>query len=296
MDVKHYQSFLAVARLLNFGKAAKMLNYSQSTVSEQIQSLEDYLGTRLFERLGKKVFLTDQGRKLLPFAEHMVDRSAEIKGLFSEENTVAGNLTIGAAETLCVCWLPPILKEYLRLYPDVQISIKVGNCIDFPHWLQHNLIDVAFSLNDESKQHYLRQIELFRGETVFIASPGYNLSAGATLEPRQLAGHTLLLPEGYCGYPMDLKNLLEKERVKANTIMEFGSLEAIRQCVKVGLGVSLLPGIVVEEELKRGELVSFEWRGQPIPIEARMVFHREKWLSPPLAALEKLITAALPRP
>lgn len=71
--------------------------------------------------------------------------------------------------------------------------------------------------------------------------------------------------------------------------MKFGSLEAIRQCVKNGLGVSLLPRIVVDEELKRGELVSFKWNGEPIPIQAQMVFHREKWLSPPLIALEKLI-------
>lgn len=289
MDVKHLQSFLTVARLLNFGEAARTLNYSQSTVSEQIHSLEDYLGTRLFERLGKKVFLTDQGRKLLPFAERMVNESVEIKGLFSDNSITAGSLTIGAAETLCVFWLPPLLKEYRIRYPAVQINIKVGNCIDFPQWLQQNIIDVAFSLNDEAKQQQFRQFVLFRGETVFVAAPDYKLSADSVLEPQSLAGHTLLLPEGYCGYPMDLKNLLEREQVKANTIMEFGSLEAIKQCVKNGLGVSLLPAIVVEEELKRGELVGFEWRGQPIPIQAQAVFHREKWLSPPLAALEKLV-------
>ena len=286
--IRNLQFFLAVARLLNFGEAAKMLNYSQSTVSEQIHSLEEYLGTKLFERIGKKVFLTEQGRKLLPFAERLVKQSEEIKGLFNDESIVSGNLNIGAAETLCVFWLPPLLKKYRTLYPGIQINIKVGNCIDFPQWLQQNSIDVAFSLNDESKNQYLRQIELFRGETVF-AAPDYPLAVDSVLEPQNLAGHTLLLPEGYCGYPMDLKNLLEKEQIKANTIMEFGSLEAIRQCVKNGLGVSLLPKIVVDEELKRGELICFDWRGQPIPIQARMVFHRDKWLSPSLTAMENLI-------
>ncbi|MDR3561603.1 MAG: LysR family transcriptional regulator [Negativicutes bacterium] len=292
MDVKHLQAFLTVARLLNFGEAARTLNYSQSTISEQIHSLEVYLGTRLFERLGKKVFLTDQGRKLLPFAERMVSESAEIKGLFSDNGLVTGSLTIGSAETLCVFWLPPLLKEYRLRYPEVQINIKVGNCIDFPLWLQQNSIDVAFSLNDESKQQHLRQFALFHGETVFIAAPDYKLSSDSELEPQDLAGHTLLLPEGYCGYPMDLKNLLEKEQVKANMIMEFGSLEAIKQCVKNGLGISLLPEIVVNEELKRGELVRYDWRGAPIPIQAQMVLHREKWQSPPLVALEKLIVEA----
>ncbi|HWR38924.1 MAG TPA: LysR family transcriptional regulator [Patescibacteria group bacterium] len=289
MYIRNLRSFITVARLLNFGEAARSLNYSQSTVSEQIQSLEQYLGTRLFERMSKKVFLTEPGKKLIPFAERMVKETEAIKGLFDEGDEVSGTLNIGAAETLCVFWLPPLLKEYRSHYPKVQINIKVGNCIDFPQWLQQNTIDVAFSLNDESKQQHLRQMVLFRGETVFIASPDHELAGNPVLEPQNLAGHTLLLPEGYCGYPMDLKNLLEQERVEANTIMEFGSLEAIRQCVKNGLGISLLPKIVVEEELKRGELVAFDWRGQSIPIQAHMVFHREKWLAPALTALEKLI-------
>jgi DNA-binding transcriptional LysR family regulator len=185
------------------------------------------------------------------------------------------------------------LKEYRILYPNVQINIKVGNCVEFPQWLQQNIIDVAFGLNDESEQQQLRQNTLFRGETVFIASPDHDLSTAPVVELHNLTGQTLLLPEGYCGYPMDLKRLLEKAQVKANTILEFGSLESIKQCVKNDLGVSLLPKIVVEEELKRGELVSLNWNGIDIPIQAQMVFHRDKWLSPPLAALENLILARI---
>ena len=90
-----------------------------------------------------------------------------------------------------------------------------------------------------------------------------------------------------------LEKLLEREGVEANAIMEFGSLEAIKHCVKSGLGISLLPKIVVEEDLKRGELVSFRWNGQPIPIQARMLFHLNKWMSPPIVALEKLVVAEI---
>ncbi|MDF2569755.1 MAG: Transcriptional regulator [Sporomusa sp.] len=224
MYVKHLEAFITVARLLNFGEAARTLNYSQSTISEQVHGLEEYLGTRLFERIGRKVFLTEQGQKLLPLAERMVRDVEGLKNLFNDNEVVEGSLTIGAAESLCVFWLPPVLKEYRTLYPRVKIAIKVGNCVDFPQWLQQNMIDVAFSLNDESEQQQLRQIELFRGDTVFIVSSDHELAAKQLLKPQDLVGQTLLLPEGYCGYPMDLKVLLDKERVKANTIMEFGSL------------------------------------------------------------------------
>ena len=293
MYVKHLESFLAVARLLNFGDAARTLNYSQSTISEQIRGLEEYLGTKLFERIGRKVFLTEQGKKLIPVAEGMVRDGEKLKNLFNDREIISGALNIGAAETLCAFWLPPLLKEYRLLYPKVQINIKVGNCVDFPQWLQQNMIDVAFSLNDESEQQQLRQIVLFRGETVFITSPDHDLSTEQVVELENLAEQTLLLPEGYCGYPMDLQHLLKKEGVKANTIMQFGSIESIKQCIKNGLGVSLLPKIAVEEEIKRGEIVSLAWNGPDIPIQAQMLFHRDKWLSPTLAVLESLVVGRI---
>jgi len=101
------------------------------------------------------------------------------------------------------------------------------------------------------------------------------------------------LPEGYAGYPMDLRNLLAREKINANMIMEFGSIESIKQCVKNGLGVSLLPGIAVTGELGRGELLALSWVGPEIPIHAYMIFHRHKWLASSLAALERLIVDSL---
>jgi DNA-binding transcriptional LysR family regulator len=291
--LRQLQSFLTVARLLNFGEAARSLNYSQSTVSEQIQGLEEFLGTKLFERIGKKVFLTEKGRRLLPFAVRTVREAEEIKNLFHDNELVTGALTIGAAESLCSFWLPRILKEYKIRYPEVQIIIRVGHCPEFPHWLQQNSVDVAFSYNDEAGQQQLEQLELFQGETVFLAAPDHKLALRSTLEPYNLAGQTLILPEADAGYRRDLENLLAKERVKLGTIMEFDSLEAIKQCVKNGLGLTHLPRIAVEEELKRGELVCLGWSGQTISIQARMLLHRDKWMSPPLAALRELIADVL---
>lgn len=174
MYIKQLESFIIAARLLNFGEAARTLHYSQSTISEQIHSLEEYLGAQLFERIGRKVFLTEQGMILLPVAERMVRDAKELKSLFSNDGILSGSIMVGAAETLCAFWLPPLLKEYRILYPNVKINIKVGT-----------------------------------------------------------------------------------------------------------------------EELKRGELVSLNWNGPDIPIHAQMIFHRDKWLSSPLVALEHLILARI---
>lgn len=284
--IKKLEAFIAVARFLNFGEAARTLNYSQSTVSEQIKSLEEYLSVRLFERIGRKVFLTEQGKKLLPYAERMVRDAENLKNLFETGEEVSGTIMIGAAETLCTYWLPPLLKEYRSFYPAVQINIRVGICTEFPQWLQQNVVDTAFSLYDEYNEPQLREHTLFTGETVLFAAPDHPLAT--VNEPLgNLTGQTLLLPEGNSGYPMEFKLLLEKRGVKTN-ILEFSSLESIKQCVKNGLGVSLLPEMAIKEELKRGELVKLRWKSS-IKVKGQMVFHRDKWMSSPLAALERLV-------
>jgi DNA-binding transcriptional LysR family regulator len=291
MQVKNLTAFLAVARTLNFGEASRQLSYAQSTVSAQVQALEKELDTRLFERIGRRVFLTDAGRQLLPLAQKMVISEENIRHLFQDHGKVAGRIRIGASETLCAFWLPPLLKAYGRRYPDVDVCIKVGYCTDFPAGLAADRIDTAFSLHDEAGSALVRQRVLFKGRTLFIVAPDHPWAGCMSVPLADLAGQPLLLPEGETGYPMELKELLRDHGIAARTILEFGSLDAIKQCAKSGLGVSLLPEIAVKEELARGELSSFAVQDVSIPLQAQMLFYREKWLSPQLAALEKLAAA-----
>jgi DNA-binding transcriptional LysR family regulator len=293
MQIKNLAAFLAVARTLNFSTASRQLNYAQSTVSEQIRSLETELSTQLFERIGRRVFLTEAGKSLLPLAEKMVWSEENIRRLFQEQGSIAGSLLIGASETLCAFWLPPLLKEYCQRYPAVELCIKVGYCTDFPEWLAQNHIDTAFSLHDESCSPHIRQRILLHGRTVFIAAPDHPLAGRTALPLTALDGQPLLLPEGETGYPMELKELLRQHGIATTTILEFGSLDAIKQCAKNGLGISLLPEIAVKDELARGELVTFSVAEVSIPLQAQMLFHKDKWLSPQLAALEAFISEKL---
>lgn len=289
MDIKQLQTFIAVARLLNFRAAAEELNYSQSTVSDHIRNLEQELGVKLFERLGRKVFLNEQGEKLISPANRMIQDAEEIHILFTRNEKVHGELKIGAAETLCVFWLPPLLKEYTKMYPDVQIILKMADCLEFRGMLEKNIIDVAFNLHDESEQSQLSQIDLFDDYTIFVAAPDHPLAALKKITMHELKDQSFILSESDSGYSKELKELLRNQNMKADTIMEFGSLEAIKQCVKKGLGITLLPRIVVANEIQSGELVMLEVEIDPIPIHAKMIYHRDKWMSVPLAALKDIV-------
>lgn len=288
MDAKALKTFLTVAKCLNFGEAARRLSYSQSTISEHIRIIEASLGVRVFERLGRKVFLTDHGSKLIPYAEKIVTNSEELTQLFSQNGKIKGLISIAVVETLCVYWLPPLLKEYSTKYPDVEIKIKLGECEEFAELLLQNIVDVAFNINDLSKNQYIRQINLFRGEATFIVPPDSPLTGGNSMEFNELDKETIIAPEQGCEYRAHFDAMLRKENISAKSIIELSSLDAIKKCVKNGLGIGLIPQIAVQEELDKGELVSLNIK-RTIAYQGRMSFHREKWLSPALKALENLV-------
>ncbi|AWI05650.1 LysR family transcriptional regulator [Clostridium drakei] len=289
MDIKQLQTFMVVARLLNFRAAAEELNYSQSTVSDHIRNLEQELGVKLFERLGRKVFLNEEGKKLISPAEKIIQDDEEIHELFNKGEKIHGTLRIGAAETLCVFWLPPLLKEYTKIYPQVRIILKMADCLEFPELLEKNFVDVAFSLHDESKRKYLSQIDIFDDSTVFVSAPDCPLAALKKISMHELEDQAFILTESESGYSMELKNLLKKLNIKVDTIMELGSIEAIKQCVKKGLGITLLPRIVVKKEIENGELVALPVEIDDINIHAKLIYHVDKWMSAPMEALKNIV-------
>lgn len=289
MDVKQLQTFIVLARLLNFRAAAEELNYSQSTVSDHIRNLEQELGVKLFERIGKKVFLNEEGNKLISPAQKMLQDAEEIHELFNKGEKVHGDLRIGAAETLCAFWLPPLLKEYTKIYPKVRIILKMADCLEFHELLEKNIVDVAFSLHDESKRKDLFQIDIFDDSTVFVASPDHPFSTFKKIAMDELENQSFILVESESGYTMELKKLFQKLNVQVDAAMELGSIEAIKQCVKEGLGISFLPRIAVDKEIKNGELVILPVETDNILIHAKMVYHVNKWMSSPMEALKEIV-------
>lgn len=289
MDIKQLQTFITLSELLNFRATAEKLNYSQSTVSDHIKNLEDEFNVKIFERLGRKVYLTDQGKNLIGPGQTILRNYEDIKQLYINSNEISGNLKIGAAESFCISWLPRVLKEYTSLYPKVDISLKMADCIDLPGLLENNSIDIAFGFNEESKKPYLIQKLLFEDTAVFLSAPSHSLARFKSLSLYELEDNTLILPEVKCGYGLELKNLLKIHKINPGNLMEFNSIEVIKQCVKNNLGITLLPKMVVTKEVENGELLILPMKTDTVTIKGWMTYHREKWISPAMKALIDLI-------
>ncbi len=288
MDLKQLNTFLMISKLQSFTKAADTLNYAQSSVTTQIKLLEEELGVKLFERIGKNISLTHDGKKLIPYAQQMLKLSTDIKNNISEDEYPKGVLTIGVAESLCVIRLPEIIKEYRKLYPEVEIALKFGSCADFRRYLNDNLIDVAFSLGAKiDGGEFISEIE--RDEPMLLlAYPGNHLLEKEKILPEDLEGESLILTEVGCSYRAAFERILKDEGISPRITLESGSVHAIKQFTMSGLGISLLPRVAVEEEVKSGKLIPLKWQGAEFEIVSQVLYHKNKWISPALDAFINL--------
>ncbi|WP_079480289.1 LysR family transcriptional regulator [Halobacillus salinus] len=294
MDHKQITTFLKVAEALNFTKAAQQLNFAQSSVTAHIRALEEEFDKPLFERLGKKIKLTSAGLEFHSYAERLLKLTAEAKQAMSASDEPEGVIVIGAQESQCTYRLPPILKEFKTLYPKVKLVFKPAHSDNMARQqLMDGGMDVAFFMDVPKAEQSLTIETLATDSIKLVASPNHILASHPSVDLKQLEGDTFLLTEAGCSY----RNLFEQSCQNADVYpinqFEFGSIEAIKQCVIADLGVALLPEMVVEKDIERGDLIELNWHHDMPPVFTKMAWHKDKWMSPPLLAFTELTRTML---
>ena len=292
MELRQLRAFCAIAKLKHFTQAAEALGYTQPTVTGQIQALENELGVRLFERLGRKVILTNEGVQFLAYAEKLLRLSDEAVALFHPDNAVKGALRIGVGESLATARLPKLLQDYRQLYPQVEIVLKNGSSQDFKQWLSGNLIDVAFILSEQLDEPGLFASSLRQEETAAVVGPNHLYAIYKSLTPQDLNAQSLILPEPGCNHRAMLQDLLHKNMIRPASVTESNSNALTKQFVKDGWGIAFLPRFAVEQELLDGGLVALSWNGPPFALTLQLCRHKEKWLTPALQYFWRMTVAA----
>ena len=284
MEIRHLKTFLAVARRLSFYKAAEQLHYAQSSVSAQIRNLEQELNVKLFDRLGRQVILTEAGARLRHYAAKMVDLASETREAFLPGKELSGSLTIRAPESFAVCRLPAVLKRFHERHP--RVSVRFITCAreGLARDLQKGVTDLAFLLDDSITGADL-EVELLKTEPLaLVCGRGHALENRETIETRDLAGQKWLFSRADCSYRRLVAETLRLAGAEVSVPAEMDSLAAIKQCVRIGLGISVLPLAAAAQELARNELAAPDWLDGPQETGLLMIWHRQRWLSPLLSA------------
>lgn len=281
MEIKHLQTFLTAAKTLNFTQTAKILDYAQSSITAQIKSLEDELGTTLFERLGKRIYLTKAGIELTQYAEKIIQLNEEMRYAVTGDSELNAFLTIGAQESQCTYRLPRILKAFKQLHPQVELIFKPVHASEIAkNLLQTDHLDLAFITDTRKIMSTLYTETLLEEDLVLVVSPTHHLNHTEKLSLEEIAQETILLTEKGCSYRTQFENKLQQEGIFPRHIIEFVSIEAIKQCVIAELGISLLPKMVVEKELISGTLIELPIALNLNPIYTEIAWHKDKNIPP----------------
>ena len=256
IDSRQLRAFAALSRTGSFTLAAKEMFLSQSAVSHSMKALETDVGCRLFDRVGKKVLLTQAGEALLHHTEKILQEMAAARaGLEQLGKWGVGRLRIGASPTACQYILPAVLREFKESFPKCRIAIEPGDTLEAIESVRENRIDLAITLEPRNEDQFEFH-PLFTDELTFIVG---------AMHPWARDGHVIrsdIPKQSYVLYNKKsytfrmVRDYFNQEDMVLNTVIELGSMEAIKELVKLGLGVSILAPWIAQKELLEKSLVA----------------------------------------
>jgi DNA-binding transcriptional LysR family regulator len=296
VELRQLETFRAVASQLSFTRAAVSLDYAQSSVTAQIQALEAELGVRLFDRLGRRVALTDAGQRLLGYAERLLSLAEEARTALADGAEPAGTLAVGAPETVLTYRLPSVLRRFRARVPRVRLVFRPTANADLQRAIGDGTLDVGFALGEPLQPRGLAVETLCAEPLAVVAPPEHSLAAAARVEPADLQRETLLLTRPGCGYRALFASTLAAAGIQPAGSLDFGSVEAIKQCVAAGLGIAALPHAAVAAELADRRLVALGWAGPPLEVATQLLWHPARAWSAPLRAFLDIARAGTPAP
>lgn len=280
MELRQLITFRTVASTLNFTRAAEVLGYVPSNVTMQIKALEDELGVRLFDRLGKQLVLTAAGKRFLTHIQGVLNKLDEARSVVHDNEVLSGTLTISANEVICAYRLPAVFQRFRSQHPGVRLIFRSVPNQELKQTLFEGTADVVFMLDEPIRSSGLAVEPLVEETFRLFAAPDHPLAKRTELQLEDFHGEVFLTNEKGCPYRTMFDRSFEKEGIDSITYLEFQSAEAIKQCAISGIGIAFLPEIVAEAEAERGKLVALPWQIPDLHVYTQMSWHKDKWLSP----------------
>lgn len=293
MEIRQLKTFWTLASTRSFARTAELLSYVPSTITMQIKALEEELGVKLLDRLGKNVVLTNAGQQFLPYANKILNDVEEAKYASSQHGEASGTVVIGADEVLCTYLLPALLRQFREDHPGVRLVFRPLSGQELRRSLRDGGTDVVFVLDEPVLAKDLHSEALRQESFRMVVSPDHSLAARSALVIDDFHKEHFLLTEKGCSYRSHYLQSLLKRGVDSLAELEFHSVEAIKQCAVAGLGIALLPEMALKRELHEGTLVALPWSLSATAFSAQMLWHREKWISPSMDAFIQLAKRSL---
>ena len=293
MELRQLKTFVAAAQLESFSGAAQRLGYSQSAVTVQMRLLEDELGIRLFDRLGKRVALTAQGERFLRQSQKILMEVNEAKELASQEGELRNPLHIGTLESLCCAKRPQVLRYFRAHHPAVPIKITTAEPARLYEMLDQNLLDLIYLLDRARFNTDWEKVMEKKEPVVFVTSASYWGERPRRLHMKELAGEPFFLTEKHENYRRELDAFLETQSLALTPALEIGSTDFIIRQIKENGGISYLPYFAVAEGIGKGELAVLEVEGLQVEMYQQVFYHKSRWRTREMEAFIEVVSSVV---
>lgn len=275
MTLRHFQIFISVCDEQGMTQAAQKLHISQPSISQAVKELEEHYQVRLFERLGKKLFLTPAGQELLHYARHIISLSAQTEKTL-RSFSLAAPIRLGATLSIGESIFIDIITRLKKAMPEQEVYSHVHNTAALEDALLRDELDAAL-VEGSITSAYLTQIPFLEDELIFIISPALLPPEGFTRE--QLTELPFILREKGSGTRNLFEHVMNQHHLQCHVTGSYNNTESIRQAVAAGLGISAISSRLVAKELQEGKLASFTIPGITFRRSFRIVYHKNKYLT-----------------
>lgn len=277
MTLRHLKIFVTVYETTSITKASEILHLAQPSVSLAISELEKYYGIYLFDRISRRLYITENGKKFYQYALHIVSLLDEMEKEIKNWDTI-GTLRIGSSITIGNFYLPLLIKEFQKQYPNIKVQVKINNTEKIESFLLKNQIDFAL-VERELSHPKIAQIPFKEDELIFICGKSHPLYQVKSIDINELTQFDFLLREkGSAGREI-FDSLMLLYQIKIIPAWESTSTQAIVKAVSAGLGISVLPYLLVKKDLEEENIFKLTIKNITLSRKLFIIFHRNKFLT-----------------
>ncbi len=287
MTVRHLKIFLAVYQEMSITKAAQKLHLAQPSVSLAIKELEDKYQIRLFDRISRRLFITDEGKAFYDYASHIMDLFEEMENSMASPS-VPPAISIGSSITIGTYVVPEIAAKFRKRCPSGKLNVSIQNSHKIIEGVQKNEIDIGL-VEDRVESGQLVSIPFMEDQMYFICSRHHELAKKRVLTLEELAGYPFLMREPGSASREITDAYFKSHQIKVDILWESVSNQALIEAVKKNCGIAVLSEKIIEQDLSHGEVCILPWYPEVFLRKFTLIYHKKKYISSTMEELIQLI-------
>ncbi len=289
MEIHQLNIFIHVATIKNFTQAGRILGYSQSNISAQIQQLEKKVGAPLFNRIGRTVSLTQYGEELLPYAQQIVSTAIRMENFLKSDKAMGGTIRIGIVESLFELVMEKTIKEYHKRFPRVKIELTVDSTYSLKEMLQQGTLDLACLIDNAPSKTEWNCWHIVDVPIVIISNPNNIISKEKNISLNDLKDEEFILMEKSAQYTIYFKDRMAEKGIKFTSFLKLQSASMACRLVENGNYLSVLPHYSVEKSAEQGKVKILNVHNYSHTQYVQIILHPNKVIIPQIEGfLEEL--------